>query len=812
MPAAPAIPTKQPMPAPDAGTRIDLPFLHHALDIKPGSTDAFVQALPFCFRDVTAGAENEFQAVVLGKRADVDLPITIESANFFKNMVRRAEAGDTSRKTVTALERYLEQKNDVWENSWVRFPEKCLNTFAREVFASDLLADKASPGAGLRSDAGQFRYIQAGEPMIRIPVSYLLKLALADVIGSVPLIHPRIKQTGEQMMTHFLNDNTSPEIFSFHPVRSGAGSRGIGRTLATETLIRFLFTQLLVQYAETKLRLKDAGQEVRVFFSASPPVMQHRLNDCLSDAFYRFLFMSPCLSGWNRGEEKHAYMTLCHEVLSRSQINGIAKLREAGIIQSNLVILPNSSNISLANNGTHISIGSEKLATLLSDPGSGFTARHEKLLGDLVIKISEHFLCLFPGTYSASPRRLNFEDFHPEKILGFLPHELDYTHLRILWRQWKKKAANRILGRPVTPFGPVWLDRLISRAFFLKGDFVPDFRLVDYLVSLMSTDQSPGLDGSPGNSTRLGHDLAQMGIFDTRMPLYQLIRLRKFSRMGYTGFEHRHYSIFEHVLADMGNAADMQTLITALAYQYVLKGEVTHAMIPDTPDVESERRQIFFCATLNLPFCYVKTDTRNQFLKTIVSGISHARKSRRYPGYTRIRIKDYKLALVNTLKKNGSALIEDLRLHAGLADLQGRIQSPATRSACGRLVKGILDTRKKHDPMACPGEVFNREAEHYFQETLRKQHMAEGFKILISEFSGMDLWAGFREPLFKDIIHTILPDTDLDHFLTQVKQPLMAHDLPAEQIKKLLFLIMLYVNMEAGHAAAPCQPSARGIE
>jgi hypothetical protein len=791
----------QPMPAPDAGTRVDLTFLHHALEIRPGSKENFVQSLPFSFRDVTAGAENEFQAVVLGKRADVDLPITIESANFFKNMVRRAEAGDTSRKTITALERYLERKNHVWENSWVRFPEKCLNSYARGVFASDLLADKASPGGDLRSDAGQFRFIRAGEPMIRIPVSYLLKLALADVIGSAPLIHPRIKQTGEQMMAHFLNDNTSPEIFSFHPVRSGAGSRGIGRPLATETLIRFLFTQLLVQYAEQKLGLKDAGQEVRVFFSASPPVMQHRLNECLSDAFYRFLFMSPCLSGWNRGEEKHTYMTLCHEVLSRSQINGIAKLREAGIIQSNLVILPNSSNISLANNGTHISIGSEKLARLLSDPGSGFTARHEKLLGDLVIKIAEHFLCLFPGTYSASPCRLNFEDFHPEKILGFLPHELDYTHLRMLWRRWKKKAANRILGRPVTPFGPVWLDRLIRRVFGLKGDFVPDFRLVDYLVSLLSTDQSPGLDGSPGNSARLGHDLTQMGVFDTRMPLYQLIRLREFSRMGYTGFEHRYYSIFEHVLADMGNAADMQTLITALAYQYVLNGEVTHAMIPDTPEVESERRQIFFCAAVNLPFCYVKTDTRNRFLKQIVSRISHVRKSRRYPGHTRIRVKDYKQALVSTLKKDGSALIEDLRLHAVLADLQGRMQSPDTRSACGRLVNGILDSRKKQDPMACPGDVFNRDAEHYYQETLRKQHMAEGFKILISEFSGMDLWAGFREPVFRDIIHTILPDTDMDHFLKQVKHPLMAHDLPAEQIKKLLFLIILYVNMEAGHAA-----------
>jgi len=802
MSAAQAKTTNKTIPAPASSARIELTFLHHALEIKPGSMETFVQSLPFSFQDVTAGAENEFQAVVMGKREDVDLPITIESANFFKNMVRRAASGDTSRKTVTALERYLEQKNNVWENSWVRFPEKYLNNYAQEVFNSDLLADKASPAAGLRSDAGQFRFNQAGEPMIRIPVSYLLKLSLADLIGSAPLIHPRIKQTGEKMLAHFLNDNTSPEIFSFHPVRSGVGSRGIGRTLATETLIRFLFTQVLVLYAEQKLGLTAAGQQVRVFFSASPPVMQYRLNECLSDAFYRYLFMSPCLSGWNRGEEKHAYMKLCHEVLSRSQINGIAKLKEAGIIQSNLVILPNSSNISLANNGTHISIGSRKLAQLLSDPVYGFTPRHEKYLGDLVIKIAEHFLCLFPGTYSASPYRLNFEDFHPEKILGFLPHELDYTHLRMLWRRWKKKAANRMLGRPVTPFGPVWLDRFISRTFLLKGDFVPDFRLVDYLVSLMSTDQSPGLDGSLGNTARLGSDLAQMGIFDTRMPLYQLIRLREFSRMGYSGFEHRYYSIFEHVLADMGNAADMQTLITALAYKYILNGEVTHAMIPDTPGVESERRQMFFCAAVNLPTCYVKTDTRNLFLKQLVSRISHTRKSRRYPGYTRIKIKDYKQALVNTLKKDGHALIENFKLHATIADLQGRIQSPDTRSACGRLVTGILDTRKKHDPMAYAGEVFNREAEQYYQETLRKQHMAEGFKTLISEFTGMDLWAGFREPVFKDIIGTILPDTNLDHFLKQVKDPLMAHDLPLEPIKKLLFLIILYVNMEAGHAAS----------
>ena len=782
------------IPSARAGT--DLPFLYPALEIRTGSTEAFVESLPFSFRDVTAGAENEFQAVVLGKREDVDLPITIASSNFFKNMVRRAASGDTSPKTITALERYLEQKNGVWENSWVRFPEQYLNTYAREVFAADLHADKTNPGGGLRSDAEQFKFNRAGEPMIRVPVSYLLKLSLADVIGSAPLIHPRIKRFGEKMMAHFLNDNTSPEIFSFHPVRSGSGSRGIGRTLATETLIRFLFTQLLVQYAEKKLGLMDNGQQVRVFFSASPPVMQHRLNACLSDAFYRYLFMSPCLSGWNRGEEKHAYMKLCHEVLSRSQINGIAKLKEAGIINSNLVILPSSSNISLANNGTHISIGSRKMSQLLADPGSGFTAVHEKHLGDLVIKVAEHFLCLFPGTYSASPFRLNFEDFHPEKILGFLPHELDYTHLRMIWRRWKKKAANRILGQPVTPFGPVWLDRFISTACGLKGDFVPDFRLVDYLVSLMSTDQSPALDGSPGNSIRLGSDLAQMGIFDTCMPLYQLVRLRKFARMGYSGFEHRYYSIFEDILTDMGGAADLQTLVTALAFQYVLNGDVTHAMIPDTPGVESERRQMFFCAAVNLPTFYVKTNTRNRFLVNIVSRISNTRKSRRYPGYTRIKLFDYKQALIDTLKTDGRALADSFRMQAALSDLQGRVNSPDTRSAGGKLVTGILHTQKKKNPMHYAGDTFNRHAETYYRETLCSRHMTEGFKTLINEFTRMDLWASFREPAFKDIIRTILPDLDLDIFLTQVKMPLMSRTLSVENTKKLIFLIILYVGLE----------------
>jgi hypothetical protein len=95
----------------------------------------------------------------------------------------------------------------------------------------------------------------------------------------------------------------------------------MGRAVAAEMAVRYLFTQLLVQFANARFGLTSGGQKAMLFYSPHPPIRQKRLNDCISDAFYRELLMSPCLSGWSRGEEKHQYMHLCHRVLSRSKLN-----------------------------------------------------------------------------------------------------------------------------------------------------------------------------------------------------------------------------------------------------------------------------------------------------------------------------------------------------------------------------------------------------------------------------------------------------------------------------------------------------------
>jgi len=771
------------------------------LDIDTTSAESLARSLPFTPEDTTAGSENEYQTAVAGERSNVDLATAIEGSNYFRNLKKRAQRGDAPRSSVTDLEAFFSENEClVWENSWVRFPRESLSRYADTVFQEDLRADKKSSDSPPRGDASRFFTNMNGREYLRLPVSYLLKLALADAIGR-QAVDDRIETAGRAAMPHFLSDNTSPETFSFHPV-SMAGSFGYGQDLSRETSLRFLLSQLLLQYANRQFGLLDEGQRTMLYFAPHPPVRQKTLNNLISDSFYRSLFMSPCLSGWDKGEKKHRYMHLCHKVLSRSQLNAVTKLREAGIITNNLVVLPNTSNISLANNGTHISLGSRKLTGLMNTAGSGFGPAEEKYYGDLSIKIVEHFLPLFVGTYSAAPYRIDYRDFHPERVLGFLPHEMDYTHLRMLWRRWKKKADLKILGRSVTPFGPEWLDRILSSGFGLRGDFVPDFRLIDYLVALMGTDESPALDGVPGNDMRLKKDLADMGVFDPGMPIYMLYRGRIFESMGFTGFEGRHYSLFEDMARDMGAAANLQMLITALAYKYILTGKVTHADIPDHPFVESERRQIFFGAAIGIPTFYVKANTPNRLLAGIIKKTRHTRASRRYKGYTRVRVADFKKALVTLLKTDAPELIEMGELDYTLRDLEQRIADGGRNTVASRLTRRICQAAGVSSPLSLNSNAFNTAAESFYREELKTEHMNQAldlWQIQAGELDSMQTW---RDGYYNQALFSVLAGNDIAAFIATVRREIISESLPVSALTQLIHLMLLTLDHMKRRTAA----------
>jgi hypothetical protein len=709
-----------------------------------------LEDLPFGPGDVTGGSEIELQTVVMGAPRDADLPRTILDSRYHANLEKRVRRGDVDRALLRDLDACLRENTEgVWDNSWVRFPEARLGAYAAEVFRLDLRADREDPASAPRGDVGRFYVEERGERWLRLPVSYVLKLALAELIGAWPELEP----LAGRMMGHLLSDNTSPESFSFHVCRLEPATGG-GAALARETAKRHLMMQWLLQYADRRFGLSQLGQHTRIFFSPHPPVRQRRLNSAIPDSFYRELFMSPCLSGWRRGEVKHEYMHLCHQVLSRSQLNTLAKLREAGILRHNLVMMPQISNISLASNGTHISLGSRRLGRALRDPASGFDARHEKAVGDLVIKISEHFLPLFAGAVSAAPYRLGFEDMHPERALGFLPHQLDYTHLRMLWRRWKKKAGLRFCGQPMGPSGIGWVDRLVSGVLRHRGDYVHDFRLLDYPCTLLSTDESPAFDGRPGNQDRLKSDLADQGVFDRRMSFYAPVKLREQAVIGYTGFESRLHSVFPSLLVDMAMAADVQTLITALAYRWIASGEVTHADIPDTPAVESERRQVLFSAAVGVPTFYVRLDSPNRFLLKLLENVPGTRASGRYAGYRRVKLADFRRALVERLRRDGAELVEACGFGTMLDDLHARVSDPAG-GAAGRITGAVLASLGRASPMSCGAREFNHGAERYYRETLRTIHSLEGLDVMLEDLDDMRRTGAFSEARYAGLARGI---------------------------------------------------------
>jgi len=740
-----------------------------------------IASLPFAPGDASGGTENELQAEVSGPVNQVDLPVMLRRSRYFANLAKHVAKDEAPRQIVNQLERYLADDNRVWENSWVRLPRKSLSSFANEVLEKDLR--NGHTRGQRRSDYDRFLFATSWGEWLRVPVSYLLKLSLADVLGRQPAPSPALRTTALRLFEHFANDLTSPETHSFYIVNPSRET--LGKSIAREMGTRFLLTHLLIEWSNKVLGLESLGQKARVHFSPHAPMRQRELNDCISDSFYCELFVSPCLSGWDDGQLKHEYMRLAYRTTSRSRINAVVKLRDAGLIPNNLVVLPNTSSVALANNGTHLSLGSKRISQALADRNGSFNEAHEKYIGDLVIKILEHFLPLFVGIYTAAPMRLAFKDLHPELALGFLPHALDYTHLRMLWRHWKRKAHLRFWRQPISPFGVSWLDTIISTSFRVSGDLVPDYRLIDFPVAWLCTESVSALDGSIDNVSRLKLDLEAMGVSDRRLKFYMPISLREFESMGFSGFEGRHYSVFESFENDFAGASNLQQLITILAFKYALSGTYQHRSLPDDPSSESERRLPFFYAALGLPAFNVRANTRNDFLRRAVS-LTRATTPSRHRNYLRVSLPEYLLALLRIIETDAADIVELLRMQDSLKDLRERIVNPAHR-ADQTMLRNITG---KSDPKAALGmraRDFNLTAEGYYRDTLKRRLLREGLQLALNKLSDADIRGG---------LSLLVADLDVPSSLTALETSLLQDRLSQTELNALIRILIALIAME----------------
>ncbi len=115
----------------------------------------------------------------------------------------------------------------------------------------------------------RFRCIHKGETHLRLPISYLLKLSLANVISVDDTLSPVLFKTGKSLLDNFLSDNTSPEILSFNIPTAAQGR--IGDLAAAETARTLLFSQLLIQYANKTFGLEESGQKCLLYCAPHAP-------------------------------------------------------------------------------------------------------------------------------------------------------------------------------------------------------------------------------------------------------------------------------------------------------------------------------------------------------------------------------------------------------------------------------------------------------------------------------------------------------------------------------------------------------------
>ena len=82
------------------------------------------------------------------------------------------------------------------------------------------------------------------------------------------------------------------------------------------------------------------------------------------------------------------------------------------------------------------------------------------------------------------------------------------------------------------------------------------------------------------------------------------------------------------------------------------------------------------------------------------------------------------------IKEDAADLIEILQMSETIADLEKRLEDPDRYSALGKLTRAILEKGNASSPMKMQAEDFNRTAENYYRNDLRKSHAMEGVRFL----------------------------------------------------------------------------------
>lgn len=310
-------------------------------------------------------------------------------------------------------------------------------------------------------------------------------------------------------------------------------------------------------------------------------------------------------------------------------------------------------------------------------------------------------------------------------------------------------------------------------------------------MAWLGTEQSSALNGRPGNVSQLTSELDELGVLDRRLSFYIPLRLREFARMGFSGFEGRYYSLFPSYRHGLAPAADLQQFLLMFCFQLALSAAVTAEQIPDDPTSESERRQPFFFAAAGLPAFYVRKNSGNELLWSVLSHCKKVRSSRRHPGYLRVPIRDYREALVTWMRLKGRKATELFDGEPLLGDLCHRLSEPE-RLASERVTASILHESRSRDPLQWKARDFNLLAEQHYRDGLRREHLREAFQEFKEDVEALQR----ADSEVRQMLRHGVRVEDPVRFLRCIEERLVRDELSVQEITLVLNLLLVLITQD----------------
>jgi hypothetical protein len=252
-------------------------------------------------------------------------------------------------------------------------------------------------------------------------------------------------------------------------------------------------------------------------------------------------------------------------------------------------------------------------------------------------------------------------------------------------------------------------------------------------------------------------------------------------------------------------------LLTSLACRLIASGQLSHADVPDDPQVESERRQIFFGAALGVPTFFVHQRSGNRLLWSLVSQAQRVRPSRRYPHYLRVHNHEYRRALLRYLRGNGLDICQAMGRPRLLDELEARLESPGA-SAAQVITRAVLERTGERTALEVRAQDFNQAAEDYYRQDLRRVHLAEGLQALAEDLASLHFRRAAQGPEFRQALAFCLGQGEPASLVAELSPALLVDELTPDDALRLINLLLISLAHDAQEAEAVLADAGGPVE